>query len=147
VSRRGRLKLLAGGAVIALALGWLIYEGVSQSAVYFVTPSELVAAPVPGKAYRLGGLVAAGSVRWEPQTVQLTFDVTDGKTTVPVQHRGTPPDLFGEGRGAVVEGQWTTDGYFRATLIMAKHSEEYEAPHPTREGPRPGMTKTLDRER
>ena len=90
MSRRGRLKLLAGGAVIALALGWLIYEGVSQSAVYFVTPSELVAAPVPGKAYRLGGLVAAGSVRWEPQTVRLTFDVTDGKTTVPVQHRGTP---------------------------------------------------------
>lgn len=147
MSRRGRLKLLAGGAVIALALGWLIYEGVSQSAVYFVTPSELVAAPVPGKAYRLGGLVAAGSVRWEPQTVRLTFDVTDGKTTVPVQHRGTPPDLFGEGRGAVVEGQWTPDGYFRATLIMAKHSEEYEAPHPTREGPGPGMTKTLDTQR
>ena len=32
-------------------------------------------------------------------------------------------------RGAVVEGQWTGDGYFKASLIMAKHSEEYKAPH------------------
>jgi cytochrome c-type biogenesis protein CcmE len=47
---------------------------------------------------------------------------------VPVRHKGTPPDLFGEGRGAVVEGHWTPDGYFRASLILAKHSEEYKAP-------------------
>lgn len=124
-----RRKLLLGGAVIALALAYMIYAGVTQSMVYFVTPSELSAAPVTGKAYRLGGMVAPGSVVWEPRTLDLAFAVTDGKATVRVRHKGTPPDLFGEGRGAVVEGSWTSEGYFRATLIMAKHSEEYQAPH------------------
>src|SRR5947199_252452 len=82
------------------------YAGVTQSAVYFVTPTELTAAPVPGKAYRLGGMVEKGSVSWEPRTLALTFRLTDGKTTVNVNHHGTRPDLFGEGRGAVVEGTW-----------------------------------------
>ncbi|HSF06375.1 MAG TPA: cytochrome c maturation protein CcmE [Methylomirabilota bacterium] len=121
-------KFLVGGLVIAAALAYLVYSGVTQSAVYFVTPSELAAAPAAGKAYRLGGLVAPGSLTWEPKTLDLRFALTDGKTSVPVRHRGTAPDLFGEGRGAVVEGAWAAEGYFKATLIMAKHSEDYQAP-------------------
>ena len=124
-----RTKFLVGGAVIALALAYMIYAGVTQSAVYFVTPSEIKAAPVAGKSYRLGGLVTRGSVKWEPRTLDLSFTLTDGKATVPVRHKGTAPDLFGEGRGAVVEGSWSPEGYFGATLILAKHSEEYKAPH------------------
>ena len=122
-------KFIAGGIVILGALAYMIYAGVTQSAVYFVTPEELQAAPVTGKAYRLGGLVAPGSLTWEPRALDLRFSLTDGKATVPVRHKGTAPDLFGEGRGAVVEGSWTPEGYFKATLIMAKHSEEYKAPH------------------
>ena len=136
-------KFLIGGAVIALALAYMIYAGVTQSVVYFVTPSELSAGPVPGKAYRLGGMVAAGSVRWEPRTLALTFTLSDGKGTVPVHHKGAPPDLFGEGRGAVVEGSWSPEGYFRATHIMAKHSEEYKAPHDTSQAGVKEMMRTL----
>ena len=124
-----RMKFLGGGAVIALALVYMIYAGVTQSAVYFVTPAELQAAPVPGKQYRLGGMVLPGSLKWEPRTLDLTFSLSDGKATVPVKHHGTPPDLFGENRGAVVEGKWTPQGYFKADVILAKHSEEYKAPH------------------
>ena len=124
-----RVKFVAGGAVIAAALAYMIYAGVTQSAVYFVTPSEIQAAPVAGKSYRLGGLVTRGSVKWEPRTLDLSFTLTDGKASVTVRHKGTAPDLFGEGRGAVVEGRWSPDGYFKATLILAKHSEEYKAPH------------------
>jgi cytochrome c-type biogenesis protein CcmE len=122
-------KFLVGIAVVAAALAYMIYAGVTESVVYFVTPSELSAAPTPGKAYRLGGMVEKGSVDWKPATLDLTFKVSDGQTHVLVRHHGTPPDLFGEGRGAVVEGRWTPDGYFQATQILAKHSEEYKAPH------------------
>ena len=122
-------KFLVGGLVILLALAYMIYAGVSQSVVYFVTPSELGAAPVAGKAYRVGGMVLPGSLKWEPRTLDLAFTISDGKGTIPVRHKGTPPDLFGEGRGAVVEGSWSGDGYFKASHIMAKHSEEYKAPH------------------
>jgi cytochrome c-type biogenesis protein CcmE len=140
MNRRG--KFLVGGAVIALALCYMIYAGVTQSAVYFVTPSEIQAAPTSGKSYRLGGLVTRGSVKWEPRTLDLSFTLTDGKATVPVRHKGTAPDLFGEGRGAVVEGSWSPEGYFKATLILAKHSEEYKAPHDGEAGYRELM-KTL----
>lgn len=124
-------KFVVGIAVLALALAYMIYAGVTQSAVYFVTPSELQTAAKSGKAYRLGGMVEKGSVSWKPATLDLSFALSDGQSRVVVRHSGTPPDLFGEGRGAVVEGTWKPEGYFHATLIMAKHSEEYQAPHDT----------------
>ena len=104
-----KTKFIAGGMVIVAALGYLVYAGVSQSVVYFVTPGELSAAPVPGKAYRLGGMVKPGTVKWDPRNLELAFTLSDGQASVPVKHKGTPPDLFAEGRGAVVEGTWTAD--------------------------------------
>jgi cytochrome c-type biogenesis protein CcmE len=123
-----KTKFAVGGGVILAALVYLVYAGVTQSAVYFVTPTELKAAPVAGKSYRLGGLVSPGSLRWDPKTLDLSFAIADGSTSIPVRHKGTAPDMFGEGRGAVVEGNWTADGYFKANQILAKHSEEYKAP-------------------
>jgi cytochrome c-type biogenesis protein CcmE len=113
---------------------------VSQSVVYFVTPSELLAAPVANKTYRLGGLVLPGSLTWDAKSLSLSFTLSDGKAQVPVRHRGAPPDLFAEGRGAVVEGSWAREGYFQASLILAKHSEEYKAPHDAAE---PGYKELL----
>ena len=130
--------------MIAAAIAYLVYAGVSQSVVYFVTPSELSAAPVAGKAYRLGGMVVPGSLKWEARALDLSFTLSDGAATVPVRHKGTPPDLFGEGRGAVVEGSWSPEGHFKATLILAKHSEEYKAPHDAGAGYR-DMIKSLQK--
>jgi len=127
-----RKYLLAGGLVLA-ALGGLVYSGMREALVYFYTPTEVQAqaAALRGKALRVGGMVAEGSVHWEPQTLRLTFVLTDGQTRLPVQHQGTAPDLFKEGAGAVVEGTWVSEGYLRASTIMAKHSEEYRPPtHP-----------------
>jgi cytochrome c-type biogenesis protein CcmE len=131
VSARRHRKLIIGGAIIVLALTGLVLTGVRQSVVYFVTPSELRAAPggTAGKAYRVGGMVVPGSLRRDPATLRQDFLLSDGKATVPVRFRGIPPDLFGEGRGAVVEGTLAQDGTFQASTIMAKHSEEYKAPH------------------
>jgi cytochrome c-type biogenesis protein CcmE len=133
-------KFVAGALVIVAAIGYLIWAGVSQSLVYFVTPSELLAAPVANKTYRLGGLVQPGTLRWDAKTLDLSFTLSDGKSSVPVKHRGAPPDLFAEGRGAVVEGSWAREGYFKASLILAKHSEEYKAPH---EGAEPGYKEII----
>ena len=138
MSRRARF--LAGGLVIAAAIGYLVWAGVSRSVVYFVTPSELLAAPVAHKTYRLGGMVLPGTLKWDPKSLDLSFVLSDGKSQVAVRHRGAPPDLFAEGRGAVVEGRWEREGYFAASLILAKHSEEYKAPH---DGAQPGYKELL----
>ena len=124
-----RRRLILGAGVIAIALGALILTGVRQSMVYFVTPSELLAADRgAGRAYRLGGMVVQGSLARNATAHEQRFLLTDGKVSVPVYHRGIPPDLFAEGRGAVVEGTLEADGTFHASTIMAKHSEEYRPP-------------------
>ena len=139
----GGKKLAVGGAVIVAALAYLVYSGVSKSVVYFVTPSELSAMPVAGKAYRLGGMVKPGTLEWNPKSLDLRFTLSDGQASVAVRHSGTPPDLFAEGRGAIVEGTWSPDGYFKAALIMAKHSEEYKAPHDASQPGYKELLKTL----
>ena len=136
-------KFLVGGSVILVALAYMIYAGVTQSAVYFVTPSELRAAPVTGKAYRVGGMVEKNSLKWDARTLDLSFVLTDGRGSIPVRHHGTAPDLFGEGRGAVVEGTWTAAGHFKASQILAKHSEEYKAPHDGSQAGYKELLKTL----
>ncbi len=37
------------------------------------------------------------------------------------------------------------EGYFKATHIMAKHSEEYKAPHDTKEAQSKRLLDTLDK--
>jgi len=128
-----KLKYLVAGLIVLGALVGLIYSGVRDSMVYFYTPSEVRQKQdeLRGKALRVGGMVVDGSVRWDPQSLLLTFQLTDGHGSVPVRHTGTAPDLFKEGAGAVVEGTWTPEGVVRASTIMAKHSEEYKPPaHP-----------------
>ena len=124
-----RIKFLLGGGLIAAVIAYLAVFAGREAVVYFVTPAELQAegAKAQGRAYRLGGMVVAKSVQRDPQTLQLRFELTDGKSSLPVHFKGIPPDLFAEGRGAVVEGTYR-DGVFRASTIMAKHSEEYQAP-------------------
>lgn len=126
--RRTRL-LIAAGIVVA-ALLYLIIGGIRGAIIYYVTPSELVGqGPAAfGKSIRLGGQVAPGSKQWNPTALDLRFVLTDGKASVPVSHRGSPPDLFTEGQGAVVEGSYRADGIFVARSIIVKHSEEYAPP-------------------
>jgi cytochrome c-type biogenesis protein CcmE len=129
-NRRVRqLKLLIGAAVVAACVGYLIYGGIQDTIVYFVTPSELQAKGLSayGKSLRLGGLVKQGSWSKEAGALFHTFELVDETSTIKVAFRGIPPDLFGEGRGALVEGSYGADGVFQAKTILAKHSEEYKS--------------------
>lgn len=125
-----KTKLLLGAIVVAAALGYLIYGGIRDAAVYYITPTELKekGGSAADKSFRLGGMVVPGSLHWEPQSLRLTFLLTDGKERVAVEHTGSPPDLFKEGAGAIVEGKYGNRNLFIANTILAKHSEEYRPP-------------------
>jgi cytochrome c-type biogenesis protein CcmE len=73
-------------------------------------------------------MVVAGSLDKDPKNLTYRFQITDGAASIPVYFRGVPPDLFSEGKGAVVEGKFGADGLFKANTIMAKHAEEYSPP-------------------
>ena len=128
---RKNKRFLIGGLIILAALSYMIYGGMQEAIVYFVTPSELKAneGSSSEKFLRMGGMVVAGSMQKDLQNLTYRFELTDGGATFPVFFKGVPPDLFTEGKGAVVEGRIGADGVFQATTIMAKHAEEY-SPHP-----------------
>jgi cytochrome c-type biogenesis protein CcmE len=125
-----RRRFIIGGLIILAALAYIIYGGMREAIVYFVTPSELKAmeSVSADKFLRMGGMVVTGSLQKDVKNLNYRFNLTDGKASFPVFFRGVPPDLFTEGKGAVVEGRIGTDGVFQATTIMAKHAEEY-SPH------------------
>jgi cytochrome c-type biogenesis protein CcmE len=101
-------------------IGYAMRDGIN----FFRSPSEVVATPPsPTEMFRIGGLVALGSlVRGQGETI--TFSVTDHLQTVPVAYKGVLPDLFGEGQGMVGTGR-LVNGVFEATEILAKHDETY----------------------
>lgn len=123
-------RFLIGGVIILGALAYMIYGGMQEALVYFKMPSELRAEEksLQGKFVRMGGMVVKGSLEKDLQNLTYKFQLTDGTTAFPVYFKGVPPDMFVEGKGAVVEGRVGDDGVFQATMIMAKHAEDY-SPH------------------
>jgi cytochrome c-type biogenesis protein CcmE len=126
VTRKQRRLALIGTAigVLGLALGLVLYA-MRDSIVFFHAPAEIQAKGVPpGTRFRLGGLVKEGSIRRE-ENQQITFEVVDAKSSIPVRYQGLLPDLFREGQGVVAEGVLETTGAFRADTVLARHDETY----------------------
>ncbi len=124
-----RAKYLIGFLIILAAIGYLAWGGLGKSLVYYVLPSEYADNPAKyaGKRVRLGGLVKQGSVHFNPKTLELKFVVTDGVVDIPVEHTGTPPELFKDNQGVVVEGHFEGN-VFKGDNLLIKHSESYQAP-------------------
>lgn len=131
-----KFRKMVGAAIVIGALGMIAYQATrSGSVVTFYTPQE-VYADLPRferQTFRVSGLVLRGSKRLDPQTHVLHFEMTDLKThNFHVQYQGTPPDLFKEGQGVVVEGYLDSLGknslnpLIKANLLMVKHSEVYD---------------------
>ncbi len=129
MTRKQRRGLLLGGGVVVLALALvLVLFAMRGAIVYFHTPSDLAAQPLQsGQRFRLGGLVANGSVK-RGQGTKVSFAVTDTIETVRVRYDGVLPDLFREGQGVVAEGRLDGAGVFVADTVLAKHDETYMPP-------------------
>ncbi|MGE0701609.1 MAG: cytochrome c maturation protein CcmE [Hyphomicrobiaceae bacterium] len=119
--------IVAGLVVLGLAVGLVLFA-LSGTITYFKTPSDVAERPLPaGQRFRLGGLVAEGSVK-RGRSLEVEFRVTDTLKAMPVVYRGVLPDLFREGQGVVAEGRLEPDGRFRADTVLAKHDENYMPP-------------------
>ena len=127
----GRRVVALAALALALAIGFVAAQSLAGTAVYYLTPTEAKQKNIPaGQAARLGGQVEPGSLRYEPASRDLRFVISDGVSRVQVVGTGAPPGLLREGAGAVVEGTFGADGVFRATQVIAKHDEVYQAPPP-----------------
>lgn len=129
MTRKQRRGVLIGlcVAVLAVAVGLVLFA-LEDNIVFFHSPSDVAEKKfTPGQRFRLGGLVAEGSVkRGEGTTVR--FAITDTAKTVNVSFTGVLPDLFREGQGVVTEGKIEAGGLFVADNVLAKHDETYMPP-------------------
>jgi cytochrome c-type biogenesis protein CcmE len=116
----------AGLAVLGIAAA-LVLNALDSNIALYVTPSDVIAGKAPKeRAFRIGGLVKEGSLKRENLTVH--FVITDVAHDIPVAYTGILPDLFKEGKGAVVQGHLGGDGQFTASEVLAKHDENYMPP-------------------
>ena len=125
--RQKRIALIVGGLASLAIAAVLALNALDSNIALYVTPSEVAAGKAPqGKAFRIGGLVKEGSVKRQDMTVR--FVVTDMAKEIPVAYTGILPDLFRDGKGAVVQGRLGGDGVFVASEVLAKHDENYMPP-------------------
>ena len=127
-------KFLIGAGTIVASVVLLIPQGVKETGVYFLTPSELAAKTTADPTFydvglKMGAKVVPGSIRRDDKGRQVDFQVSDGIKSYPVTYRGLVPDTFTDANDieVIVEGRLGRDGVFRATEVLAKCGSRYEA--------------------
>ncbi len=113
----------------------IIFFNLRNNLVFFFSPSDILEnTELPKTKIRLGGMVKKGSVsknliiEKEKKMQEISFIITDFENEIPVYYRGILPDLFAEGQGVVVEGIFTNLSKFNASIVLAKHDENYMPP-------------------
>ncbi len=124
------LKFGLGIGIILVVVAWEAISGFQQSKTYYVTVSELLAGNAARRHIRVGGVVAANSIERHGGTV--TFRLAQDSSAIPVTYVGedTLPDTFTSGAQAIIEGDYTADGMFRAEKIQAKCTSKYQTEPP-----------------
>jgi len=113
---------------ISLSLtAFLVFKSFEENVVYFMSPSDIKNSPeLETKKIRVGGMVKEKSIKITDS--EINFIITDFKNELIVSFNGSVPNLFEEGKGAVIEGILQDRNYIKADKILAKHDENYMPP-------------------
>ena len=113
---------------ISLSLAaFLVFKSFEENVVYFMSPSDIKnSSELETKKIRVGGMVKEKSIKISDS--EINFIITDFKNELIVSFNGSVPNLFEEGKGAVIEGILQDRNYIKADKILAKHDENYMPP-------------------
>ncbi|ADP13177.1 Cytochrome c-type biogenesis protein (Heme chaperone CcmE) [Erwinia sp. Ejp617] len=133
--RKNRLVLVM---VVLAGLGLataLVMYALRSNIDLFYTPGEMINGkgdrqlkPEAGQRLRVGGMVMPGSVKRDPNTLQVAFKLYDASGVISVSYDGILPDLFREGQGVVAQGVLQDATHVIAKEVLAKHDEKYTPP-------------------
>ncbi|HET7930386.1 MAG TPA: cytochrome c maturation protein CcmE [Rhodanobacteraceae bacterium] len=127
VRKRRLIVVLVIVAAVGIATAISVFA-LQQNMTYLYSPSEVDAGKAPADGvFRLGGIVAEGSVHKVPGTLQTDFVITDRFQSIPVEYTGILPDLFRVGQSTITTGRMQ-HGTFVATKVLAKHDATYMPP-------------------
>ena len=124
--RHRRLWLISSVLICLSCACWFILSAFRENLLFFYSPSEVSAKAIsPHQRIRLGGIVKSKSLVWYKESQMAQFLLTDHKNEIEVSYQGLLPDLFREGQGVVAEGYLMDKRHFNASIILAKHDENY----------------------
>lgn len=131
-------RFFVGLVGVAGVVTYLIWTGVSETMVYYMTPVELMARTTSDPTLHQVGLKVSGRIvkgSWELVSGEELIhrfaveDLEDADIAFPVVYQGLLPDTFNDQENveAVVEGRFREDGVFEATSVLTKCGSRYEA--------------------
>ncbi|OOF71082.1 cytochrome c maturation protein CcmE [Rodentibacter caecimuris] len=134
--RKSRLSLVLFVLIgVSVTIGLVLYA-LRQNIDLFYTPTEIVYGkdkninqkPQVGQRIRVGGMVVEGTVKRDPKSLKVRFDLNDIGPSITVEYEGILPDLFREGQGIVAQGVLIEPTVLQANEVLAKHDENYVPP-------------------
>lgn len=155
---QGRAKFIVGGLLILTAVIYLIVSATQANAEYFMTVNELKSkgSSLVGRNLRISGAVIGDTVRYDPQTMNMTFDIAHvpgdnaaiemGGGLAAVLHtavsdpmrarltivfNGPKPDLLRDEAQAIITGHLGEDGIFYADELLLKCPTKYQEAVPS----------------
>jgi cytochrome c-type biogenesis protein CcmE len=128
-------RFMIGLVGVAAVVTYLIWTGVSETMVYYMTPVELMERVEADPTFhdvgvKVGGQVVSGSyarVEGELLHVFTVRDLLDESVAFQVEYRDALPDTFTDEVEVVLEGRLREDGVFEATTLLTKCGSRYEA--------------------
>ena len=129
-------RFFVGLVGVAAIVGYLMWTGISDSMVYYLTPVELMERVETNPAFhdigvKVSGRVVEGSWTRENGTTGahqfMVADLEDTGVTFAVHYEDMVPDTFNDRAEVVVEGSYGADGVFRAHTVLTKCGSRFEA--------------------
>jgi cytochrome c-type biogenesis protein CcmE len=123
-----RIGLISSIAIVVLALGFLIYTGLSDNMVYYYHVDEYLAKAslLNGEKVKVNGKVALGTIEKDQMDYRFIIHGSE-RNRLNVFYHGVVPDTFKDGSDVVVEGTYDPNQrIFHASTLMAKCPTKYE---------------------
>jgi cytochrome c-type biogenesis protein CcmE len=131
-------RFMVGLVGVAAVVTYLVWTGVNDTMMYYLTPSELVTKVEADPSFRQMGVKVSG--RLLPGSHQkvdrlvhqfVVHDIEHEDVQFTVEYRDVLPDTFTDSPDmmvdVVLEGRFREDGVFLATTVLTKCGSRYEA--------------------
>lgn len=134
--KKSNRKVIIAILVMVASVSFLIYRGLADTSVYYMTVGELKTSSLgmqigPNQSVRVGGLVVDGGIDYDQRDLELRFSIKDESNpdqVIQALYKGAKPDAFEPEIEALLEGTYDRDkNLFQAETLLVKCPSKYES--------------------
>lgn len=134
--KKSNRKVIIAILVMVASVSFLIYRGLADTSVYYMTVGELKTSSLgmqlgPNQSVRVGGLVVDGDIDYDQRDLELRFSIKDESNpdqVIQALYKGAKPDAFEPEIEALLEGTYDRDkNLFQAETLLVKCPSKYES--------------------